>query len=448
MMSESTDAKLRAQFSDLEFAKLPPAAQHPLFHYNGFEPGSKLLPKGHVKSPGRRAFPVDVLYERDIAIPMRDGVKIYTDVFRTPDSNTNKVPALIPWSPYGKTGTGVFQYEMMGPFSCGVPADRTSGYDKFEAPDPAEWCGRGYAIVNIDARGAGMSEGNLAFWGIQEAEDIYDTIDWITKQDWCNGSVGMVGNSWLAISQINFATRQKHPALKALAPMEAMNDPYRHLFTRGGRPHNKGFNKLLLMGMAGPESAENMTAMAAKRPFCDDYWQSKYIATENIDVPLYLLASYSSGLHTEGSFHTFRTANTRQKWLRVHPYQEWFDLHSPDVNDDLQKYFDHYCKGLANGWEETSPVRLSLLAFDGSSAKMIFNRSEATYPLSRQRLETYYLDASTRTLVKQNASTVSTVSHEAHSLTQSTVRKLMKQLEKARTKFYRTLLYALSNTPK
>ena len=53
----------------------------------------------------------------------------------------------------------------MGPENCGVPVDAVSGYQKFEGPCPADWCKRGYAIVNIDARGVGDSEGNMVFWG-------------------------------------------------------------------------------------------------------------------------------------------------------------------------------------------------------------------------------------------------------------------------------------------
>jgi predicted acyl esterase len=152
----------------------------------------------------------------------------------------------------------------------------------------------------------------------------------------------MAGKSWLAIAQINFASRLKHPALKALAPMEALNDPYRDLVCRGGRPSNKSFHKFIMEGFSGPNYAENMAAMLSKRPLYDDYWQSKYIHTENIDVPLYLLASYSSAFHGAGSFRTYRTAQTQQKWLRVHPYQEWYDLYRPDMNEDLQKFFDRY----------------------------------------------------------------------------------------------------------
>lgn len=105
-----------ANFPDLVICKLPLAAVHPMWRYPGFEPGAKVLPKGHVRTPRNRAVPIDVLHERDVAVPIRDSITIYTDVFRPTDSDSNKVPALIPWSPYGKTGTGIFKYEMMGPF--------------------------------------------------------------------------------------------------------------------------------------------------------------------------------------------------------------------------------------------------------------------------------------------------------------------------------------------
>lgn len=55
----------------------------------------------------------------------------------------------------------------MGPHNCGVPRERVSGYHKFEGLDPAEWSERGYAIVNIDSRGIGDSEGDAIFWGQQ-----------------------------------------------------------------------------------------------------------------------------------------------------------------------------------------------------------------------------------------------------------------------------------------
>jgi predicted acyl esterase len=311
-----------------------------------------------------------------------------------------------------------------GPIPLWHPKNTTSGYEKFEGPDPAEWCERGYAIINVDARGAGMSEGNIAFWGQQEAEDIYDTIDWLAKQPWCNGSVAMVGNSWLAISQINFASRLTHPALKALAPIEAFSDPYREVIARGGMPHNPEFhNKVIMGGFAGPNFAENMPGMLAKHPLFDEFWATKQIHTENIiDIPLYILASYSSMLHTNGSFNTFRTTKSIKKWLRVHPYQEWYDLYRPEINNELQRYFDRYCKEIENGWEhDMPPVRLSLLGFENSPVKTILERHEQEYPLARQQLHSYYLDAVSKALVPELPSSASTISHAGHDLNASSV---------------------------
>ncbi|KAI1035559.1 hypothetical protein LB504_005981 [Fusarium proliferatum] len=394
--------KIQEQFPDAIISKITPAPEHPRYNYNGFKPGRRVLEAGHVRYPGRRPFGVRTIYERDQAITVRDGARLYADIFRPESSDAQSVPCILPWSPYGTTGTGPQNYDFMAPYRAGIALDRTSGYENFEAPDPAEWAERGYAVLNIDARGAGHSEGVIARWGIQEAEDIYDVIDWLSKQPWCNGSVVMAGNSWLAISQINFASRMHHPALKAIAPWEGYTDLYRHYVARGGRPHIPGFHRMISNGLAGPEGVENVVAMLEKHPLYDDYWEAKKIPVENIDnVPMYVVASYSSMLHTYGSFQTFRQAKTEKKWLRVHPYQEWYDMYRPSVSNDLQQFFDFYCKpGIVKdiNWESSTPrVRLSLLGFeaDGSSATTVIERLQQSYPLARQRLRTLYLDGTT-----------------------------------------------------
>jgi hypothetical protein len=319
----SAGPKIQDLFPDVVVSNITPAPEHPIYNYDGFKPGRQVLEPGHVRTAGRRPFGVRTIYDRDQEITVRDGVRLYTDIFRPATSDEQPVPAVLPWSPYGKTGTGPQNYDFMAPHRAGIPLDRTSGYEKFEAPDPAEWAERGYAVINIDARGAGHSEGIIAHWGGQEAEDIYDVIDWLAAQPWCNGSVVMAGNSWLAISQINFAARLQHPALKAIAPWESYTDPYRHFVGRGGRPHIPGFHRMIGGGFAGPEGVESVYAMFEKRPLYDDYWEAKRIPVENIDnIPMYVVASYSSMLHTYGSIQTYRLAKTPKKWLRIHPYQE------------------------------------------------------------------------------------------------------------------------------
>jgi predicted acyl esterase len=80
----------------------PPEA--PDSFYPGFNPSIQVLPKGHKRYPRSRPFPVATIYERDAGIPMRDGTILRADIFRPEDSKT--VPAILPWSPYGKSGAG------------------------------------------------------------------------------------------------------------------------------------------------------------------------------------------------------------------------------------------------------------------------------------------------------------------------------------------------------
>lgn len=99
-------------------------------------------------------------------------------------------------------------------------------------------------MVDPDARGACHSEGDICFWGQQEAEDVYDLIQWCTEQKWCDGTAVMFGNSWLAITQLNHASRCPHPALKAIAPWEAATNAYSDLIARGGVIFKDNFGKM------------------------------------------------------------------------------------------------------------------------------------------------------------------------------------------------------------
>lgn len=96
-----------------------------------------------------------------------------------------------------------------------------------------------------------------------------------------------------------------------------------------------------------------------------------------------------------------------------------YDLYRDEINDELQRYFDRYAKGVMNGWEDTTPpVRLSLLGFDGASAaKTVLERPEKTYPLERQQLTTFYLNVENASLQDAAPTVETSVQYEAHSLT-------------------------------
>jgi putative CocE/NonD family hydrolase len=155
------------------------------------------------------------------------------------------------------TGTsGGARLEMV-PAHIGIPFDWLSDYEKFEAPDPADWTARGYAVVNIDARGSWDSEGDMRchscisftkdlsdkcdrWFGTPEGQDGYDAVEYIAKLPWCNGSVCMAGNSWLGVGQWITAAEQP-PSLKCIAPFEGVSDIYREIICRGGVPYTAFF---------------------------------------------------------------------------------------------------------------------------------------------------------------------------------------------------------------
>lgn len=417
-----TTQKIKARFPDLKFVKPLPVSKHPMYQKFDITLNTNkltFLPKGHLKESGKKKILVNSILEQDTPIPLRDGLKVYADIFRPQSSDETKVPAVICWSPYGKASSGVRVDNL--PYRLGIPKDRTSGYETFEGLDPAEWCNRGYAVVNVDARGCQFSEGTYFFWGDQESEDIHDAIEFLSKQPWCNGSVCMAGNSYLAKAQVSFASRTSHPALKALAPWEGFTDIYRQLFRRGGFAMNNIFAAQYQFGIASEHEVEDMAGMVKSHPLFDDYWAGKYDQVEKIDVPLYLLSSFSNPFHIYGSFDTFRRARTKQKWLRVHSTFEWYDLYEPASNDDLQRFFDRYCKGIMNGWEhDTPPVRLSLIGFNGSLPNIV-QRPETEFPLRRQQLTKFYLDGATKTLDTSPGDREHSIFHESHSLNASSV---------------------------
>ena len=137
-----------------------------------------------------------------IAVPMRDGIKLTTDIYR--DDAVNKAPVVLMRTPYDRTkvkGTA----------------------EKFAKA--------GYIAVMQDCRGTRASEGVMAPYN-NEGQDGYDTIEWITRQPWCSGRVGMMGGSYVGAVQWQAAVEQP-PGLAAIAPQATWSSFYRNLYLGG-----------------------------------------------------------------------------------------------------------------------------------------------------------------------------------------------------------------------
>jgi hypothetical protein len=127
----------------------------------------------------------DPIVEENVMVPMRDGVKLATDIVRPSDKG--KHPALLSRTPYKKSVKDV------------------------------RWVAKlGYVYVVQDVRGRYGSEGEFSAFQ-SEADDGFDTIEWMARQPWCDGNVGMAGGSYLGLTQVAAATARP-PHLRCIMP--------------------------------------------------------------------------------------------------------------------------------------------------------------------------------------------------------------------------------------
>jgi len=336
-----------------------------------------------------------VLFERDVAVRMRDGAILMSNVFRGPNA---RAPCLLSVTPYGKDKLpdrlGMFFMRLAGVRFGDIAVSR---YTDFEAPDPVYWVRNGYAVVQADVRGMHKSEGRASVLSDQDAEDFYDLIEWAAVQPWCDGGVALSGVSYLAMSQWRVAPLRP-PHLKAIVPWEGVSDLYREFVTQGGIPE-VGFipiwwkNRMQRGRNRHFDFAENFLEEIGRHPMLDEYWERKRPALDHIDVPALVCATWADqGLHTRGSFEAFRAIGSKQKWLFTHGRKKWETYYnSADVQ---RRFLDHFLKGAANGWPETGRVRLEVR----SSYYRHEVRFANEWPPAGLRPTPLYLDAASRTL--------------------------------------------------
>lgn len=344
-----------------------------------------------------------IICEQDVEVIMRDGVKIYCDIYR-PANTAEKIPVIVSWSWFGKRpGDGMSEWQIMG-----VPPHTVSKMAKFESPDPAYWCHQGYAVANVDVRGAGHSEGNVHMFTHKDGEDGYDFVEWVAAQEWCNGKVGMSGNSGVAMHQWGIAAEQP-PHLACIAPWECTTDLYRESLFEGGIPA-LSFNEFIAAQVTGPNGVDDQVAMARKYPLMNGYWEDKIPDFSKVRIPVYQTAGFSH-FHLTGSVNAFRRCRSRRKWLRMHREFEWPDTYTPENLEDLKRFYDRYLKGIRNGWEMTPRVRVDIM--DAYDCDYQVRRAEKTFPLRRTEYKRYYLDAEKMTMQENPVTVESKVSYDS-----------------------------------
>ncbi|MDQ3864876.1 MAG: CocE/NonD family hydrolase, partial [Actinomycetota bacterium] len=340
--------------------------------------------------------PEGVRFEHDVEVAVRDGTILRVNVYR-PEGD-GSYPVIMCAHPYGKDGL-----PERGPFGYRPPTQYRvirqpkpvtwSAWTTWESPDPAYWVPRGYAVVNCDLRGFGTSGGRGNLLTDDEAQDIYDLIEWAGTQPWSNGKVGMNGVSYLAISQYK-AAALRPPHLAAICPWEGFSDVYRD-FARPGGIREDGFMPRWSSGIKrGGRPSEDVREEQIARPLLDQWWRARTPELGRIEVPLLVCASFSDQqLHSRGSFRTFERVSSPHRWLYTHRGGKWAEYYSDGALAFQSRFFDHFLKGEENAMLEVSPVRLEVRE-DRDTIHEV--RSEEAWPLSRTRWTDLYLRADGR----------------------------------------------------
>lgn len=144
--------------------------------------------------PGALAFAQTPSIQWDVKIPMRDGAKLAAVVYRTHEQK-EPLPAILCLTPYTSAN----------PYRRG----------RYFAEN-------GYVFVSADIRGRGNSEGEFDPCTVQDGRDGHDVVEWVAKQPWCNGKVGMWGGSYAGYTQWMTA-REFPPHLASIAPTASLH---------------------------------------------------------------------------------------------------------------------------------------------------------------------------------------------------------------------------------
>ena len=332
--------------------------------------------------------PAVILEQRNVLVPMRDGVKLATDILRP--AGTARVPVLLNFGPYHKDGRG-------GRLAV------DSVHRHFAA--------LGYAGVSADLRGLGNSGGvSPGAFHPGEALDGHDLVEWIAAQPWCDGNVGMWGVSYPGITALATAATCP-PHLKAIVPIHASADLYRGVVGLGGTasgfwmradwgPRMAAYNlmppqwqdpqgrwvKIWAEHLAGNDPW--LDAFTA-HPDDDDFWRSRRVDVTRITCPTFNICGWRD-LYADCTPLDHALIRAPKK-LMMGPWKHEF----PDTAKEapaaglweMQRWFDRWLKDQANGVAQDPPVSLFVQGRQGHW------RAEQGWPPVNIASQTYHPDA-------------------------------------------------------
>ena len=385
--------------------------------------------------PSAAAF--DVHRTENVMLPMRDGVRMATDVYRPARAGrplADRRPVLLHRTPYNK-----------------VETEATSGECHYFAA-------RGYVVVNQDCRGCFGSEGDVNFL-IPEAEDGADTVAWIRKQEWCDGTVGTFGTSWSGWTQTALAALGPEGLATMVANMsgaDAHESSVRHggalelRFLAWAFWHSAYNTQAALTAQPHVQAALNQgaprfsdwlermpirpgqTQLALVPPYekwaleiltradYDDYWKHPSVDFRRHwdrvpDMPILLVGGWYDS-YTRATFQNFvglGAGGRRPVRALMGPWTHGgktmelsyagdvefgHDAALPSFDELHLRWYDRWLRGVDNGLDAEAPLRIFVMGGGSGrrsgAGRLVHGgrwRDEHEWPLARTRFTDYYL---------------------------------------------------------
>jgi carboxylesterase type B/predicted acyl esterase len=359
-------------------------------------------------------------------VKVSDGTKLAMDLYRPKDKATGKVinsplPVLWMHTPYNRRQVG----------NNALTVETYPG-------TAARLIKYGYVVATVDFRGLYASYGhneayNRGEWMTAARKDAYDITEWLAKQPWSNGNIGMWGCSATGGSQMQ-ATTTAPPHLKAVFPMSCEYDVY-SFRVPGGMAPAKGTTTQAMSSresrdaVATPVDADTDRSMlkeafaehegtvenpgytpyrdsfaeAITDPSSQPWWlkSSPHTYLDKINssgIAMYMAANWDEGPTKHGAFFTFNNVTNSTK-LIVGPegHCGWLAVEKNigfDITVEERRFFDYWLKGIDNGIMDEDPVYY----YTYNAPTGTEWRSSREWPLKGEKRVKYYLgDASLST---------------------------------------------------
>jgi len=383
----------------------------------------------------------DVVVESNVMVPMRDGVRLATDIYLPAKEGRaiqKKLPTILERRPYDK--------------------DRSSGTGRYYAA-------QGYVFVAQDTRGRYRSEG---VWHmlVDDGPDGVDTAAWIGKQPWSNGKIGMIGTSYVGGTQHALAL-EKPQELKTVIPVDAMSNLGYAGMRYGGAFELRFWNWIMFCSPQGSRQSrdpgaagilkdmmdnrrqyllnlpvrrgttplkfapeyEDWLVEAMKHGGNDQFWEQNNIIDhpeQYKDIPVYLVGGWydSWAGNTTANFVALSNAIRGPVYLIMGPWihgQQGSSAHGqvsfgsdaaiPDPLAWRLAWYDRWLKGMDNSVGQAAPFASKVRIFvmgtgDGTKTQNGklnhggFWRDEHEWPPARARQTEFYLQANGRLSTK------------------------------------------------